>query len=362
MDTFSRIADLPVRIDGCRLERLFLDTSSGFPRVSVGITLTGDGHEGAGEDAWYGADDAEALLAAGRPPIDLRGRWTIASLSERLAAPDLFSDAPDPHAHAFRRWGFESAALDLGLRQAGTSLAEALGRPMSPVSFVVSLRLGEPSSTEPLRSRLAQDPTLRFKLDPTNDWDDALVEEIAAVAPGAVVILDFKGLYSGTPVDVVPDPALYRRCIEAFPEARIEDPAPAPEVREVIAPHMDRVSWDAPLRSLGDLLALERVPRVINMKPCRFGSLASLMQVYDHCEANGIGMYGGGFFELGAGRGQIQYLASLFHPDGPNDVAPRGFHPPSPPDGLPRSPLDPCDADRVGFRWRDADPPPSSPT
>ena len=36
-------------------------------------------------------------------------------------------------------------------------------------------------------------------------------------------------------------------------------------------------------------------------------------------------MYGGGQFELGPGRGQIQYLASVFHPDGPNDVAPTGF-------------------------------------
>ena len=29
-------------------------------------------------------------------------------------------------------------------------------------------------------------------------------------------------------------------------------------------------------------------------------------------------------FELGPGRGQLQYLASLFHPDGPNDLAPPG--------------------------------------
>ena len=33
-------------------------------------------------------------------------------------------------------------------------------------------------------------------------------------------------------------------------------------------------------------------------------------------------MYGGGQFELGHGREQIQRLASLFYADGPNDVAP----------------------------------------
>jgi hypothetical protein len=61
-------------------------------------------------------------------------------------------------------------------------------------------------------------------------------------------------------------------------------------------------------------------------------------------------MYGGGQFELGPGRGQIQYLASLFHPDGPNDTAPGGFNAPEPPPGLPTSPLAPACHD-TGFRW-----------
>ena len=52
-------------------------------------------------------------------------------------------------------------------------------------------------------------------------------------------------------------------------------------------------------------------------------------------------MYGGGQFELGPGRGQIQYLASLFHPDGPNDVAPKGYNAPEPASGLETSPLPP---------------------
>ena len=46
--------------------------------------------------------------------------------------------------------GVESAALDLALRQAGRSLAEALGREPRPVTFVVSLRLGEPPSIDPV--------------------------------------------------------------------------------------------------------------------------------------------------------------------------------------------------------------------
>jgi hypothetical protein len=55
-------------------------------------------------------------------------------------------------------------------------------------------------------------------------------------------------------------------------------------------------------------------------------------------------------FELGPGRGQIQYLASLFHPDGPNDVAPGAYNDPEPTPGLPPSPLQPAPA-ATGFRW-----------
>jgi hypothetical protein len=61
-------------------------------------------------------------------------------------------------------------------------------------------------------------------------------------------------------------------------------------------------------------------------------------------------MYGGGQFELGPGRGQIQYLASLFHPGASNDVAPAGYNAPGPVAGLTSSPLDP-DLPPIGFRW-----------
>ena len=53
-----------------------------------------------------------------------------------------------------------------------------------------------------------------------------------------------------------------------------------------------------------------------------------------------IGAYGGGQWELGVGREQIQYLAALFHPDTPNDVAPRGYNADEPDPGLPISPME----------------------
>jgi hypothetical protein len=60
-------------------------------------------------------------------------------------------------------------------------------------------------------------------------------------------------------------------------------------------------------------------------------------------------MYGGGMGELGVARGQIQLLASLFHPDAPNDIAPTGFNALDPAAGLPFSPLPPAPA-ATGFR------------
>jgi hypothetical protein len=52
-------------------------------------------------------------------------------------------------------------------------------------------------------------------------------------------------------------------------------------------------------------------------------------------------MYGGGQFELGVGRHQIQALASLFYAHNPNDVAPSEYNTGGPRPGLPRSPLPP---------------------
>ena len=87
---------------------------------------------------------------------------------------------------------------------------------------------------------------------------------------------------------------------------------------------------------------------MINFKPSRFGSVRELFAAYDHCRAEGISGYGGGQFELGAGRGQIQHLASLFHADAPNDVAPSIYNE-GVQAGLPPSPLPPPSAP-AGFR------------
>jgi L-alanine-DL-glutamate epimerase-like enolase superfamily enzyme len=353
MSTWQKIADLPLQIESCELEGLELDVSKDFTRMTTVIHLRGGGQEGIGEDVTYDALDHVALQDA--DPPDLAGEHTLASFSELLAKLDLFPSPPERDvSRLYRQWGFESAALDLALRQGGVPLAETLGLEPRPVNFVVSMRLApfqgdKSSSIEPVRKRLEAYPGLRFKLDPTNDWTDELIAQL--VGTGAVDSLDLKGFYSGTPVDVETDPDLYRKVAEAFPDAWLEDPDIDEETRPILEPHRDRITWDAPIHSVADIEALEWKPRMVNIKPSRFGSIEALFEGYDHCDTNRIGAYGGGQFELGPGRGQIQYLASLFHPDTPNDVAPSGYNDPSraTKPGLPHSPLDPAPS-TSGFR------------
>ena len=348
MSTWEKLAGLELHVEGYGLTGLQASVSSDFERKSTIIALRGAGHEGVGEDVTYDAVDQDILQRAGAVQ-PLAGHFTLASFCERVAELELFPEPPQREVSGrYRTWAYESAALDLALRQAGSTLYGALAREPAPVRYVVSLRLGEPPSLEPLLSRLELYPGLRFKLDPTSSWDEQLIAGL--VVTGAVDSVDFKGLYVGSVVDQPADPVLYERVARAFPDAWIEDPALTPETDAVLAHDRDRFSWDAPIHSIQDILDLPYPPRMVNIKPSRLGGLRNLLDAYDYCAQNGIGCYGGGQFELGVGRGQNQYLASLFHADAPNDVAPTGFNLPQVPAGLPASPLPPAPA-ALGFTW-----------
>ena len=349
MSTFDLLADLPLAIERAELEGLRAEVSSGFTRKSTILHLHGAGAEGVGEDVVYDAADHDAWQAAG-VGHDLAGATTLGEFCERVDALDLFPVAPQRDvSRLYRRWTFHSAALDLALRQAGRSLHAALGRPVSPLTFVVSLRLGQPPSLDPVTSRLASYPSLRFKLDATTDWTPELIEALAQT--GAVDSIDFKAHYRGTIVDQQPDPVLYERVVAAFPHAWLEDPdVETPGTAAALAAEHDRITWDAPIHSIADIESLPFAPRMVNIKPSRIGGLRKLCDTYDYCAERGIGAYGGGQFELGVGRGQAQYLAAIFHPDTPNDLAPVGFHDAHPAAGLATSPLPP-QASATGFRW-----------
>jgi hypothetical protein len=331
LGSYSQLADLPLRVETVTLDGLELAVSSEFLRRTTVIRLRGGGEEGVGEDVNYDADEQAQFQAAGPPP-GLGGDHTLSSFSALLDG-----------MHEFRRWGFESAALDLALRQQGLALHDVLGRETRPVRFVVSTR------HERIAGFRALHPDLRFKLDPESSWDEPLVRELAGNAE--VDVADFKEAYTWRDPGRTPGPEVYRLVLGAFPEALIEDPGlDDPEKAAILEPHHDRITWDAPIHSVADVDALAFAPRTLNSKPSRFGSLAGLLDFYDTCAERGISLYGGGQFELGPGRGQIQYLASLFHPDAPNDVAPSGYNSSEAAAELPGSPLAPGPDDK-GFRW-----------
>jgi hypothetical protein len=325
---YAKLAGLGLEIEGYRIERHELDVSSGFCRVTTEIVLAGGGLEGRGEDVTYAAEDHDGLdLVPGRPPQE-----------------EFF--------RAYRRWGFESAALDLALRQSRLSLGAALDRPYLPVRFVLSTRLD-------IKPWLAIDPRLEFKLDPTPEWDERLMREIAAT--DRVRQLDFKSFYQGSPVDNPPDPVQYRLVSEVFPGAVLEDPALEGPARDMLRGQEARFSFDAPIHSWADVEAVTAwvaaacgpsrdafVLRHLNIKPSRFGSVRALLDCVERAQAAGMVLYGGGQFELGIGRDQVQALASLLYPDGPNDVAPREYHGAARP-GVPPSPLTPLVAQGAGF-------------
>src|ERR1700730_9298579 len=112
MSTWERLAELPVEIAEYALEPLQADVSSSFQRKSTVIRLRGAGEEGIGEDVTYEAGDHEILQSAGL---------------------SLFPQAPHREVSAnYRTWAYESAALDLALRQARTTLHATLGMDPQP--------------------------------------------------------------------------------------------------------------------------------------------------------------------------------------------------------------------------------------
>jgi L-alanine-DL-glutamate epimerase-like enolase superfamily enzyme len=85
-----------------------------------------------------------------------------------------------------------------------------------------------------------------------------------------------------------------------------------------------RLSADAPIRHRDDVARLPVVPAAVNLKPARMGGVLAALDAAAACTARGIALYVGGMFEIDVGRRQLQALAALLCPDGPNDVAPIG--------------------------------------
>ena len=349
MNHWPQLAELPVLIES--LDYGQLDPGDGFGEAHATrlVRLAGAGNEGLGEDITL-------FLGGPASQVDLAGEWNLGDFCAHLHDSEQWpeglpeeADGFEEMARRWRNWSFESAALDLALAQAGTTLHELLDIEPRPVAFVNSFGRGESDVVDNAQRRLGRYPDLRFKLDVGEYWDDEVCA--ALVATGAVHTVDFKGRY-GMPIER-PDelPALYERVLAAFPDAIVEDPHDLPEITAIVAPHAARVAWDAPIHTVADLDAQPLSTRIVNIKPTRIGRLEDLFTLYDECERRGYDIYGGGMGELGVGRGQIQLLASLFSPSSPNDIAPPGYNALVPEAGLEANPLDPAPA-ATGFRRR----------
>ena len=349
MPLYARIADLEIQVDSYRLEGLEMDTGAGWVRKSTVIRLEGTGLEGCGEDVTYQPEDQVRFQELGRD-LPLTQRGTFEGFSQSLDAFDLFfGQAPaDPAARLYRRWSFESAALDLALQQNGVSLAKALDLPLARLRFVSSLGLGPDGDMKPILTRLDRNPGLEFKVDFAADWSEESIQALADT--GAVRTVDLKGQYRGAFQGPPADPRLYRMVAENLKDCWLEDPDWSQESALALAPFEDRITWDAVLHSLADIDQRPNRQRCVNIKPSRFGYVSELMRIYEYCQNGGLQMYSGGQFELGPGRDHIQYLAAMFHPDTPNDAAPRIYNETPLPTELPHSPLD-LEAADTGFRF-----------
>ncbi|NIM00381.1 MAG: hypothetical protein GTN89_05620 [Acidobacteria bacterium] len=336
MSTWSKLAGMRLTVEAVELEPRSLNVGT-FHRHTTIVRLSGGGYDGCGEDVTYDGEEQRRFRNARIAwPC---GAFDLAGFSAALDEVQLFERPPQQAMYLdYRRWAVEAAALDLALRQANATLARQLGLAAQPVRFVASMGLGQPPSTDRLRELMACVPGTRFKLDWNPGWSRPLLDELEGMH--VVDVVDFKGAYTGTPVDTVPDATLYRGVAEALPAVILEDPKWSDEAAAELEPFRDRISWDAPIHSTGDMEALPFAPRVMNIKPSRFGTLERLFDAYDYCNRHGIAMYGGGQFELDVGRLQIQTLASLFHGDAPNDTSPVAYHDAGNHEVLPGGPLD----------------------
>lgn len=346
-DLWTAVKDLPITIESSSVEVLLPGGPTDREDFSTThLRLRGRGEEGIGEQIGM-PEDQESLRAA---DLSLAGEWgTLADFLSHLDTIDMWPEPPEHELQLnWRRWTFESAALDLALRQSATSLPEVLGRTPRPLTFVTSFGLGDPPDIDKVAKRRAAYPTVGFKLDVAPSWTQEIMDRVAAV--DGVATIDFKGQYGMEVEDEAALLAMYERTLATFTGVVFEDPHDHPTVLEMLAPFADRVSYDAPITSVESIATTPITPRIVNIKPCRVGRLPELGRLYAHCESAGIRMYNGGMGELGVGRGQAQLMASLFHPDEPNDIAPSSYNLEQPPPDLPASPLDPA-PDR-GFRRR----------
>jgi len=291
---------LPLVIEdiGCTVSDVPVPSYPDGPRPSATVSLSGHGIIGRGEHVDWTRADHERFCTHATETVP-HGRWGLGAWAAAMR-----EQTPWPYARA----ALEAAAIDLALRQAGTTLGGLVDVLPRPVRFVLSFGRRADPAAEIARWR-EQGPGLLFKIDVDPGWTTATYETLGRLE--AVAILDFKGGGSARDHE-------HAHCV--MPEALIEDPAvaAAPWSASLAA----RVSFDALVTCAGDLTRLPVPPAAINIKPARMGGVLEALRCAAACDVARVPIYFGGMFEIGVGRRQLWALAALLAPDGPNDVAP----------------------------------------
>ena len=274
-----------------------------------------------------------------------------ASFCDHVEALDLWpAPARSARPRASTACGrYESTALDLALRQAGTSLHAAVGREPRPLRFVVSLRLGEPPTLEPVSQAPRALPGAALQARPDHRLDARAHRgprgdgrRRLGRLQGPLRRLDRRPARRSRPLP--PRRRRLPRRLDRGPRADRGDRRD-PRSRTATASPGTRRSTAS---------------RTSRPCPSRRGWSTSSRRAWGRCarcsaptstaRRAASGCTAAGSSSSGPGRGHIQYLASVFHPDTPNDVAPGGYNEPDVPAGLPDSPLEPV-AHATGFRW-----------
>src|SRR3954454_17342298 len=114
---WPRLAELPLVVEVCEYDRLAAVLSSEFERITTHVRLGGAGADGLGEDVSVFREDGTTLHET-RPSLPLAGEWKLGGFCAHLSSLELWPEPPEwDVARRLRNWAFESAALDLALRQ-----------------------------------------------------------------------------------------------------------------------------------------------------------------------------------------------------------------------------------------------------
>ena len=203
MASFDAIADLPLEIEACEFEGLEI-TLGEFERLTTVSSCAAAARRGSARTS----STTPSTTSPSRTPAPPAGLAGYAHLRRVLASISTAIDTLPGRAAAARRLAPTTAAGPSSRRRSTWRCARR--GPTSPRRSAASrgrstssARCGSPArraTSPPRSSRCAHAstvyPTLRFKLDPTNDWDDELIA--ALVETGAVDSLDLKGFYKGT--------------------------------------------------------------------------------------------------------------------------------------------------------------------